>query len=106
MDTALVSATTDPLASTAHACGGGLAGPVPAVWRDGRLEVDESLPERLRGALADLDADSRPAGIVLAPSGGVDPLGADAYLQSVSFLTASAALEAGLGVALLTRGVA
>ena len=107
MDTVLVSGTADPLAGGSLPCAARLPEPVPAAWRDGRLEVDENLPERLRAALTNLGADEgRPAGIVLAPTKGVDPLGADAYLQSVTFLPASAALEAGLGVALLTRGVA
>src|SRR5688572_25740281 len=106
MEAHLIPSPDDPLESSLR-CAGACPTPI-AGWRDdtGRLMVAENLPDRLRRSLVALPPEERPARIVLAPHGGVDPLGPDPYLQSAAFLTASAALEAGVGVALLTRGVA
>ena len=105
MQTVLVATNDDPLKTGGLRCAGSAPAPVPGRIAEGRLEVDESLPERLRERLAETPDDPLPPGIVLAPTAGVDPLGPDPYLQSTTFLTAAAALEAGLGVGLLTRGV-
>ena len=105
MERVLIAGETEPLAGGAVACAGFSPTPVPAHLRDGVLVVDETLPERLRASLTRLSVGTRPVRIVLAPVGGVDPLGPDPYLQSATFLTAAAALEAGVGVGLLTRGV-
>ena len=105
MQTVLVPGNDDPLKSGGLRCAGTAPVPVPARIAEGRLEVDEALPKRLRERLAGTPHERLPPGIVLAPAAGVDPLGPDPYLQSTTFLTAAAALEAGLGVGLLTRGV-
>jgi hypothetical protein len=105
METVLVAGDSDPLAESEWSCAAGTPAPVVGRLGAGALMVDETLPERLRRRLCTLAAASRPAAILLAPAAGVDPLGPDPYLQSASFLTAAAALEAGVGVALVTRGV-
>src|SRR5438552_4014110 len=106
METLLVDTGLDPLAKRAHRCGAALPAPVAGRTVDGgRLEVDDALPERLRRALGDLAPERRPPRILLAPAGDVDPFGPDPYLQSATFLTTAAALEAGVGVSVITRGV-
>lgn len=105
METVLVPTGPDPLLVGHLRCAGPVPSPVVARLSEDHLEVDETLPERLRRRLAELGPDERPPTVLLAAGDGVDPLGPDPYLQSASFLTAAAALESGARLALITRGV-
>src|SRR5687767_11877347 len=100
-----MSSGPDPLLPGGFRCAGLLPAPVPGRIVDDLLAVDETLPERLRQALRALPEGRRPPAVVLGPAGGVDPFGADPYLQSATFLTAAAALEADLRLAIVTRGL-
>jgi hypothetical protein len=105
MSTILDARYVDPLPQGQLRCAGRCPAPAPGRLVDGELHVDETLAERIRAALCDLAPWERPERIVLAPAEGVDPLGPDQYLQSSTFLSAAAALEAQVGVSIVARGI-